>query len=646
MDRNITVLRITIIFFIILVSPPCLFAKTISPLDYGLRQAKTGEERFKILYQTHLVAKEKHWSVSYYGIREIKIAIPSNAKSIPLGNVTNFYGVTFTVTNNFKDNFYLFELSQNLYPVSVPRKLFGSYDFRGVNELKQGNKILIVEDQNPWVENRAGYNYGAIRKDILLLKNGSALNKTIAPYDNVFSNPFCKYVDFSNEQKSISNITFKRTKESTAKTLLVKVMNMNNVLLQGFVIITPTPIEMTADNVITISNCSNIYLKKVSFNQTYSTSDKSGYGITLNNVWNLWFDEIECEAAWGLFGNNNVNTVHVTNCKINRFDTHCYGRDFYFSNCEFTQYGLLQSSFIGTLEFSNCSFKNAYVCKARTDYNAYSHFSIILKNCTFFLDSRHRSLVHLGNVNRIKNSRIELRTKYSPSLSIQNSTVVLADDLPNWSLIHVDNKTTAAPFDYLGNISIDGLRVVGNNSNFMIFDKPIHNSHSIDIVLKRVDLIGDENKYTVQAPKKYEYSPTLIFNVNKDANDIYYVINSKLNYSPIEFPHYNVHFYNCKLGRIRFYNTNNGDVSTRRRYENCVLYLNDIDTNNYTLDDDADYIDCVFKPVNRGKKVVPYTMKKTSEISFVDCSSDVNDLFGPKLPNTKQILKSYKYKFK
>lgn len=632
--------------FLFLLFPLSIFAKTISPLDYGLLQAKTGEDRFQVLYQTHMLAKKNHWDVSYKGIRELKIEIPLNAKSIPLGEVTDFSDVTFLVTNTNKNNFFLFVLSQDLFPVSVPKKMFSSYDFRSIKELKHGNKILIVEDQNPWVENRAGYNYGAIRKDILLLRNGKALNKTISTYNNSMSKPSCKYAEVTSEQKMIKNIIFKRTMESTFKTFLVKVINMNNVLLQGIKITTPTPHNMTGDTAIGIYDCTNVFFEHVTIDQTYSKSDYYGYGINLNNVWNSWFDNIVSESAWGIFGNNNINTAHVSNSKINRFDVHCYGKDFYFSNCEFSQYGLPESAFIGELEFSNCIFRNAYVCVARSEYNAYSPFNIIIKDCDIYLNKQYRYLVSLGNISYVANNRKELKSKYSPGLHIINSRIILADDLSNWALIHISSKSSERPFNYIGDIIVDGLQVKGKDANLIIMDRPIRCQNSPGITLKRVNLIETDSCFLSLASKKNNYSPTIIFNINKDGNAIYKIIESRLNYSPLELPHYNVHFVNCSLGRIRYYNTKNGEVSARRRFENCKLYLNDIGTDNYTLDDAADYIGCTFIPINKKKKVIPCSMRKSSEIIFKNCSSDVDDLFGPNLPKSSIMLKSYKYKFK
>lgn len=639
-------MRYTLSLILFLFFPFLLLSKSISPFDCGLKQAKNGEERFRVLYQTHVLAKQNNWIVSYKGIDELYIQIPADAKSIPLGKVTDFSDVTFIVTNVKKNGFFLFELTQEFHDVSVTKRNLRLYDFSSIRDLKRGYRLLIIEDKIPWVENRVGYDYGVTRKDVLLLKNGKALNKTIASYDSDSSNPVCKFVVVSEEQKLISNITFIRSAESTAKTYFVQVRNMNNVLLENIQIITPTPIKMDGDNAIRISNCSNISLRCVKFNQTYSFTNTFGYGINMNNVWNSWFDGIECDANWGIFGNNNINTSHITNSKINRFDTHCYGKDIYFSNCEISQIGLPQSSLMGELEFMNCTFKSAYVCTARTEYNAYSPFSIKIKDCVVYLDSRHRCLINLGNIYSTANARIELSQKVSPSVTILNTKVVLDEDVPNWSIFHVGSKTVEKPFDLVGDITVDGLQVEGGRKDFLIFDRPIRSLHAVNINLKGIDLVGNDNFFLLLAKSKYNYSPTIVFNINKDSNGLYQIKDSKFNYSPLEFPHYNVHFSNCMIGRIRYYNTKHGDVKTRRSYEKCVFYFNDIDTENYTLDDNADYTHCVFKPVDKNKKVVPYSMKKTTSImTFDDCSTDVTELFGPKVSKKNNILKSFNYKF-
>lgn len=84
---------------------------SVSPLSFGLANAKTGEERYDVLYRTHCYAKERGLQVSYDGIGEIRLSVPKGAKSIPLTEYTDFKGTTF-ILQNYAQKMYVFELVQ------------------------------------------------------------------------------------------------------------------------------------------------------------------------------------------------------------------------------------------------------------------------------------------------------------------------------------------------------------------------------------------------------------------------------------------------------------------------------------------------------------------------------------------------------
>ena len=505
------------ILLALLFIPLFAFSKTINPLDYGLLNANNGEERFWVLYNTHEIAYNNHWNVSYKGVDTIELEIPIDAKSIPLGKKTNFCGVTIVVTNAKKENFYLYILSQNTQQITISKELLDTYDFSSITKLRNGLKLLIIEDKNPWVENRAGHNYGAKRKDILLIKNGIAKNSTIAPYNNEYSSPSFKYTEVSKEKKVIKNINLRRTPVSSQKTYLVKVSNENNVLLRGISIYTPEPIIMTGDVAILFENCANITIKDVNIERTYSFDNKFGYGIALQNVWNVYFENIKSETAWGVFGNQDLNTVHGANSTINRFDAHCYARDFYFSNCEFSLVGLPQSSFMGDLEFKNCTFNYANVCASRIDYNAYTPFTITLKDCVIYMDKKHHTLVDLNNVPSKENARFELKKKYSPELNIINSTIVLSDDLVLLTLFQLGPGAEDIPFDVIGPIKVENLNVVGDNKRIMVFNKQISCKEETEIDLRGVHLANHKrNSIETNSGHKSKTTPDIILNISKN----------------------------------------------------------------------------------------------------------------------------------
>lgn len=476
-----------LLFTLLILNPFFAYTKTINPLDYGLLDARTGEDRFWALYKTHELACMQHWKVSYKGITRIDIDIPSNAKSIPLSDNSDFCNTQFIVTNTKKKNFYLFVLSQNAKPVTVTKKMIDASDFRSVKELRYGKKLLIIEDKNPWVVNRTGRNYGVTRRDVMLLRRGCAINKTISPYDNDFSFPLCTFVDVSNKKKVFKGISFLRTADSSEKTYLLKINNQNNVILEGLRIITPEPISMSGDVAIMVENCTRVYFSNIVIDGTYSFTNEFGYGIALNNVWDSYFDNIESKTAWGVFGNNNVNTVHMKNSNVNRFDAHCYARDFTFTDCEFSLVGLNQSSFMGDLVFDHCLFNNAMVCDSRYDYNAYTPFTITISNCTIFPDKRHASLVRLGEVPLISNSRSELQQKYSPSIVVKETKVVLDEQTSSFYLYQLGFNSGDHPIDHWGRITVENLKIVGKDKKMMIVNRAVESNDEAIIETKGVE---------------------------------------------------------------------------------------------------------------------------------------------------------------
>ena len=189
-------------------------AKTLFVKDYGLNTAHNGEERFEVLRKAHVDAVRSGATISYKGISQLEIEIPKDAKSIPLPPNTCFENLRLSVKNTKVHNFTLFTLSQELKRVEVSKEqiTLGRYD--DIKELAKGERLLIIEDETPWVINRLGYNYGATRKDIVYLKNGKAQGTLMASSNNDISSPKCMYCDVKKKCIKINNLVFIRTIDS------------------------------------------------------------------------------------------------------------------------------------------------------------------------------------------------------------------------------------------------------------------------------------------------------------------------------------------------------------------------------------------------------------------------------------------------
>ena len=247
--------------------------KDVSPLDFGLLQAKNGTERYNCLYQTHCVAIAAGVNVSYRGIDSLEIEIPKNAKSIPLTVNNDFCGMVLTVTNNSKTHF-VFEMVQEAYEIDLPKEIIDIGDFSSIDFLSKNRCILILEDKLPWVKQRRGYEYGAIRKDLLYVENGKARNSTISCYNNESSDPIVQCFPVSSITKKISNITFIRNQKNTMRAYLVNIINQSNIRISNVRCETP-PSDIFYDYIIRLENCANISFKDITINGTYSTHRKS-----------------------------------------------------------------------------------------------------------------------------------------------------------------------------------------------------------------------------------------------------------------------------------------------------------------------------------------------------------------------------------
>lgn len=430
------------------------FAAEVNPLDYGLLKAKNGVERYEVLYKCHQAAL-KEGRISYRGIGAIELEIPANAKPIPLPEHTDFAGVKISVKNN-TSNVFLFSMEHELIKIDITERQFNKKRFRRVKELKRGLKLLIIEDKTPWVENRRGYSYGAQRKDILLLKNGKGQNQTIFPYTDGVSSPVFKYCDATAEQKVIKNLNIERTPNSSFVTYIINIAGCNNVMLKNISIVTPAS-ELNGDKAITIKNSTNIVLEDVVINGTYSLSNKYGYGISMNNVWNSRFINLNANGNWGVFGTNNTNYVRIEDSDINRFDIHCYGRDIYCNNTIFRDKYNQFSSLYGTLRFEDCQFISFVPVLFESSFSAYSPFILEIENCVLDVDKDRPYLIKAGKPSVLADKpRKEFEKVSWPDISIKNLVVHFSDEVKTWDLFEISGDGDVTIND-ISMIVINGL---------------------------------------------------------------------------------------------------------------------------------------------------------------------------------------------
>lgn len=621
--------RITLLFIVLFcLTGNAVFAQrnhkhdtlsTISPLDFGLETAETDSARYEVLYATHAHAVATGANVSYAGIESLTIEVPSEAAPIPLTRNSDFGGLTLTVKNYSKSK-YLFSLTDTLWNhIELDPKVADNGNFSEVEELRVGVHQVVLEDFHPWVDNRIGYNYGAMRKDILLVRDGRAVNRPISPYSTDSTQLAAKFHFTDEALKTISELTIIRDTSSTAKTYCFYIDGINNLKISRVTIYTLDTKNMYADNAIHIVNSTNVTLQDVLIEGTYSRTNNYGYGILMNNVWNSTFLQLIAHANWGIFGTNNLSNTTLRNCDINRFDIHCYGRDVYIYNCMFSKLYNQFSSVFGTVLFEGCHFSNFIPVLIETSYNAYTPFDLTFKNCTFDAYSLRNYLISIGKVDKQLNSRPELTQKCWPNIQIQNMTVNVKENLSKVILFYPKGQASNS-VDYISNVKINGLQFTYSDtstlSNFVISNTPVTSKKTINYDIKSITLIPSTDRMKRQAEKKSSYPGSLVINLRKDKSNKVNITQSRLNYNVNENSMYNIDFTSCEVGMIRYNSNSNG---TKRHYEQCKLYLNNADDARYYIDNQATYYKCTFIPCDDKMFISFYG--DTNDVTIKNCKT-------------------------
>lgn len=587
---------------------------SISPNDFGFKEARNGLERYEAIYKTHQFAVEHNRKVNYSGIKIIDIEIPANPKSIPLTSQTDFNGALFHVLNMQKD-FFLFEMKNDLISVEVDPKEVDKMSY-SEPELKNGLYLLCIEDANPWIENRKGYGYSVNRKDIILINDGKGINQPVLTYTTQGSRPIFYYCKVSKQKKRFANITLERDRQSTQKTQLVKFLSQNNIRIENVNIVTPDS-KQYGEEAIAVYNCTNVSLKKIRINGTYSQIDRFGYGIGLNNVWNLHCEDLISNSNWGIWGNNNVNKIELYNCIINRFDIHCYGRDVVCKNCVFNGDGGLYSSVFGNIKYIGCVFNEATPYYTRPDYNAYVDFNLEMKDCVINTSKDKICIVDVTNVDKEVNNRKELREKRIPNVFIDNLTINSSKCLDRVCVFKAEAVCTSRnPIEHLSSVVIDGLLINSsktNNTSLYLSSSPIEVKAHFNCEINNFSSQSSERKTT--ANEEYMGWGYFVSNIRSIIADTININKSRINYNVNDNENTNICFSKCTFGEVK---CNGVSSKGNQLYTDCVFYLTEGNDEAICIDGCASYDRCSFKYIS-GSKLL--TFSDTNSLKMKKCKA-------------------------
>ena len=481
-------LRLTFIFYFLLSVIPN-YCQPRLVINQSELQGKGDVELFRTLKKWHQEAFDKGAELIYPSNMTLKVAIPSNVSTIPLSPYTDFNGCKIIVENKTIDKFMLFSLSgkKKESNVNVDCNMINSGDYSSLPQLSYGLKLMRIKDRNAWTHRAPEEgDYDIFRQDVVLIRNGKAQNSTIMTYNEDTSNPECHYIDVDDEQKVICNLTIERSASSTERTRLFQISSQNNVLIKNVKITTPfVPQESEnklykEDYCIRVMNSTNIYFEDIIVRGTYSTAKTWGYAVNMENVYNSHFLRFDAEAHWGVFGNNNVNTVTLTDCRINRYDLHCYGRDVTCKGCVFNnqiddshpnqvycQTTVLNAfgSMYGTLRFEDCHFVRSRPVWLRSYYMAYTGFDVIFRKCRFDVNPKYPYFVVTGFLDEPDNTRKELKGKCWPNITMQDCQVNVPEGVKELYMFYARrNSKSISEIDYLSSLNLRNVKITAPSS--------------------------------------------------------------------------------------------------------------------------------------------------------------------------------------
>lgn len=496
-------IKVRLLFLLLTIDlPVSLDATVFNPLQFGLNEAKDGFERFEILRKCHEAACHQNEMVSYKGIDTVYLEIPENARPISLSEQTDFAGATLIVRNASHDMF-LFRLSNDTKQI----ELKGSQLHKGFRYDSLVNTkycLLLVSDEMPWVKERKGYGHAVYRKDMLLLHNGVIQNDPVTDYDSKQSKPSGRLCTVNGRMKYVRNVCFVRDVDSQYKTGLVDFVFQYNVELSNVETITPDHDFMYGDAIISFLNCCHTIVRNVRIYDTYSQTNRYGYGLSISGIYDMTIDRMYGHAKWGIFYIDNTQKIVLKNSDVNRFDCHCYGRDFKIDNTILNNSPSAYSSMYGDFVFTNCTFNDTDPVGLRQAYNANTPFNIYFRHCVFNVSKKHDCLVRISGLSNEDASRVELLDKNLPNITVRNCKINLLDDVQDFYIFVTGDIAYKKPINNLSFISVNGL-AFSKKCRFGISNRLINTKDSLQVIIKDLyyrDTFGKKKAFLLKTAKK------------------------------------------------------------------------------------------------------------------------------------------------
>lgn len=422
---------------------------------------------------------------------------------------------------------------------------------------KNNQGLIHIEDKTPFYK-RPGYEYFVYRKDMLLVQNNVLINTPILDYDNDDeTDAEIKFIKLKST--TIKNANFIRYRENDNFPFILKINYIYNLNIENITVNSLNIYKSVDDEIININNSYNININNYTVNGTYSgIIGQGGYGYCMlfTNCTNVVLNNFNCNSNWHTFGNNSINNISIYNSRLNGFDCHSYGKDFYFKNCIFTNEYMAKPT-LGYLIYENCKFINTRLINAGD--TRICNFKIIIKviNCEI---NNTNLLFFFSNLNYEGTRRKILNKNELPDIELINTKINL-ENIDKFYFCNFTNNSNK--YNGTLNISINGLTFNSNNINNVIY---INSSNFVSTRLSINNINVEDNT----KENNYIFEPvTTIINEQCELNNIRIPIVIKNKYDE------NLNIYNSIIKII--------DNSQINYCFNCVIYAVKLMNKDYSI---------------------------------------------------------------
>lgn len=596
------------------------YLSQLNPKMFGVALEDDGHNYDKLLLMYNIanaIKVEVDWSD--YSDQSITLTTLGTT-SIPLTKNNDFCGVEFKVKNN-SNALTLFQINGSDFQSfttsnDVIKNCLNGLDYSTIPEIGVGTglSLLKIKDSTTWtIRVDGGTSTPQYRYDLILINDGVAYNLPIYNYDN--GTPEFEYVKVEANATIIKNLSITRLSGSTYITRPLVITRLNNVLLENVNLKTATVDGLTNDFGFTISDCSNVTLLNLTINGIYDNSG-FGYGLFLTNLYNLVMNRVNTSNYnWGIMGCNYLNTATIYNSNINRFDLHLYGRDFLFINCQFKQKYNQFSNVYGSIVFDTCQFINCTPIIYEGSYNAWTGHDVIFKNCSF---KGINYLINLYKLNDTVQDRSELAQKCLPNINIENCIII---NLTTSITIFNVPSGNMPIIGYIDHIYINGFKLVEQDlstiQSLRVSSNILHTLNAIKVTANNVSLLEDSDDKIIEESIKYRPKGGFYFGTMYKEGDMNTVeiSNSRLALPANANTDFNCIIRNSTISNIRYETSSNSHI-----FEDCNIYLTDIDDTFYSLRSNSIYTGCKFFKKNNTKEVRLYS---NGEYRFYKCTKEV-----------------------